>query len=200
MFARLTPAFRARIVPRVVPGYGWQRNPARFKLASHAGVNKMRRYAFVLLLLSFFIANAGFAQEQRIGWDKVQVKVQKVSGNVYLIQGFGGNVGAFVSDDELVLIDCEELRMGPRIEAALKTLSDKPVKYVLNTHWHGDHAGGNAYFGKTANLIAHGNMRKKMATSRDARITNLGVSLPATAFSARLRTCLLQSCRGETRC
>src|SRR5579863_8585347 len=113
----------------------------------------MRRFLPVLFVVSFLTAIPVFAQEQRIDWDKAQVKVQKLSANVYLLHGVGGNVGAFVSDDGLVLIDCEELQMGPKIEAALKAVSDKPVKYVLNTHWHGDHTGGNAYFGKTAIII-----------------------------------------------
>src|ERR1700680_2784990 len=143
----------------------------------------MRRFVLVLFAVSCFVAISGFAQEQRIDWDKVQVKVQKLSANVYLLQGLGGNVGAFVSDDGLVLIDCEELQMGPKIEAALKNISDKPVKYLPNTHWHGDHTGVNAYVGKTAIIIAHENMRKKMATSHDPRITDLAVSLPAITFS-----------------
>jgi cyclase len=143
----------------------------------------MRRFLLGLFAVSFFTAISAIAQEQRIDWDKAQVKVQKLSANVYLLQGVGGNVGAYVSDDGLVLIDCEELQMGPKIETALKSISDKTVKYVLNTHWHGDHTGGNAYFGKTAVIIAHDNMRKKMATEHDPRITDLAVSLPAITFS-----------------
>ena len=73
--------------------------------------------------------------------------------------------------------------MGPKLEAAVKSISDKPVKYVLNTHWHGDHTGGNAYFGKTAVIIGQDNMRMKMAVEHDPRITDLAVSLPAITFS-----------------
>lgn len=143
----------------------------------------MRRILLVLFVVLFFMGISAFAQEQRIDWDKAQVKVQKLSANLYLLQGVGGNVSAFVSDEGLALIDCEELQMGPKIEAALKAVSDKPVKYVLNTHWHGDHTGGNAYFGRTAVIIGHDNMRKKMASEHDPRITDLAVSLPAITFS-----------------
>ena len=143
----------------------------------------MRRILLGLFAISLFTAIPSFAQEQRIDWDKAQVKVQKLSANVYLLQGVGGNVGAFISDDGSVLIDCEELQLGPKLEAAVKSISDKPVKYVLNTHWHGDHTGGNAYFGKTAVIIAQDNMRKKMAAEHDPRITDLAVSLPAITFS-----------------
>ena len=54
-----------------------------------------------------------------------------------------GNIAAFVGDDGILLVDSQLVELGPKIEAALKTVSDKPVKYVLNTHWHGDHSGGN---------------------------------------------------------
>lgn len=141
-----------------------------------------------LVALSLLITLSSFAQQQQPDWDKVQVKIQKLSANVYLLQGQGANVGmgniaAHVSDDGIVLVDCELLQLGPKIEAALKTVSDKPVKYVLNTHWHGDHTGGNAYFGRTARIIAQDNVRTKMQTVPDARITNLAVSLPVITFS-----------------
>src|SRR5437763_17076955 len=94
-------------------------------------------FAFLLLMTL-----ASFAQEQP-DWDKTQVKVQQVSGNVYMLQGFGGNAGAFVGDNGILLIDTEQVQLSQKIEAALKTISDKPIRYVLNTHWHGDHTGGN---------------------------------------------------------
>ncbi len=138
----------------------------------------------VLVLLSF----AGLplpAQQPQPDWDKVQIKLQKLDDHVYLVQGFGGNIGAYVGDDGIVLIDTEQVQLGPKIDAALKTVSQSPVKYVLNTHWHGDHTGGNAYFGKTAMIIAQDDVRKTMQTEPDrlGRITNLAVSLPVFTFS-----------------
>jgi len=118
-------------------------------------------------------------------WDKVQIKLEKLDDHVYLVQGFGGNIGAYVGDDGIVLIDAEQVQLGPKIEAALKTVSDARVKYVLNTHWHGDHTGGNAYFGKSAVIIAQDDVRKTMQTEPDrlGRITNLPVSVPVLTFS-----------------
>jgi len=126
-----------------------------------------------------------FTQQQPTDWAKVEIKLQKLDDHVYLIQGVGGNIGAYVGDDEIVLSDTEQVQLGPKIEAALKTISDKPVKYVINTHWHGDHTGGNAYFGKTAIIIAQDDVRKTMQTEPDraGRITDLPVSLPVITFS-----------------
>lgn len=140
------------------------------------------------LLISIFLLCAPpavRAQQPQPDWDKVQIKLQKLDDHVYLVQGFGGNIGAYVGDDGIVLIDAEQVQLGPKIEAALKTVSAAPVKYVLNTHWHGDHTGGNAYFGKTAVIIAQDDVRKTMQTEPDrlGRITNLAVSLPVLTFS-----------------
>ena len=125
------------------------------------------------------------AQQAQPDWDKVQIKLEKLDDHVYLVQGFGGNIGAYVGDDGIVLIDTEQVQLGPKIEAALKTVSEARVKYVLNTHWHGDHTGGNAYFGKSAVIIAQDDVRKTMQTEPDrlGRITNLPVSLPVLTFS-----------------
>jgi len=125
------------------------------------------------------------AQQPQPDWDKVQIKLEKIDDRVYLLQGFGGNIGAYAGDDGIVLIDTEQVQLGPKIEAALKTVSEARVKYILNTHWHGDHTGGNAYFGKSAVIIAQDDVRKTMQTEPDrlGRITNLPVSLPVLTFS-----------------
>jgi glyoxylase-like metal-dependent hydrolase (beta-lactamase superfamily II) len=154
----------------------------------------MQKSRIVFLALPLFMALSLFAQQQQQqppDLSKVQVKVQKLSENVYVLQSQGanagmGNIGAFVGDDGIVLVDAQLVELGPKIEAALKTISDKPVKYVLNTHWHGDHTGGNAYFGKSAIIIAQDNVRKKMETETDRRITNLPLSLPVITFSDQL--------------
>jgi cyclase len=144
----------------------------------------MRKFAPLVALLSIFVFPA-LAQPPQPDWDKVQIKLDKLDDHVYLVQGFGGNIGAYIGDDGIVLVDTEQVQLGPKIEAALKSISDKPVKFVLNTHWHGDHTGGNAYFGKTAIIIAHDEVRKTMQSEPDrlGRITNLPVSLPVLTFS-----------------
>ena len=72
------------------------------------------------------------------------MKVIKVSGNVYMLQGAGGNIGASVGEDGIVIVDDEFAPLADKIRAALKGITDKPVRFVINTHWHFDHTGGNA--------------------------------------------------------
>jgi cyclase len=92
----------------------------------------------------------------------VQMKVTKVAGNVYMLQGAGGNIGASVGDDGIVIVDDQYAPLAEKIQAALKGITDKPVRFIINTHYHGDHTGGNAYFQKQAPIIAHDNVRKRL--------------------------------------
>lgn len=153
----------------------------------------MRKFVFAVfvLLASSFVAFAQLPPQPNLDFSKVQVKIQKLADDVYVLQSSGiqagmGNIGVFAGDDGIVLVDSQLVELGPKIEAALKTISDKPVKYVINTHWHGDHTGGNAYWGKTAVLIAQENVPKTMQKEPDRRITNLPVSLPNITFSHEL--------------
>lgn len=141
----------------------------------------LRKLAFLLAIL--FAAYPAFAQGQ-VDWDKIQIKTQKLTENIYMLQGNGGNITAFLGNDGIVLVDCEFVQMGPKIEAALKTISDKPVKYVFNTHWHIDHAGADAYFGRAAVVIAQENVRKRMEA--DARIAKTPFAMPVITFSEQL--------------
>jgi len=137
----------------------------------------LRRCVITMVTLVFFAGLVGTvpaSAQQQPDWDKVQVKLQKLSGNLYMIQfvsANGGNAGAnasvLVGDDGVVLIDAGFGPVAPKLEAAIKTISDKPVKYLVNTHWHGDHTGGDAYFGKSAIIIAQDNARKRMETGDD---------------------------------
>jgi len=147
--------------------------------------------AFWFVLAATLTASAQQPPQQTPDFSKAQVKVQKLADNVYLLQSSGvqagmGNIGVYTGEDGIVLVDSQLVELGPKIEAALKTISDKPVKYVLNTHWHGDHTGGNAYWGKTAALIAQENVPKTMQKEPDRRITNLPVSLPSITFNHEL--------------
>src|SRR5208283_1100091 len=112
-----------------------------------------------LSLLAFAFALA-VAQDQ--DFSKVQMKVTKVAGNVYMIQGAGGNIGASVGDDGIVIVDDQYAPLADKIQAALKGITDKPVRFIINTHYHPDHTGGNAYFQKQAPIIAHDNVRKRL--------------------------------------
>ena len=120
----------------------------------------MRKLAIALLLCT-----VAFAQQQP-DFSKVEIKVTKVAGNVYMLEGMGGNIAAWTGDDGIVMVDAEYAPLADKIRAALKTVSDKPVKYLIDTHWHGDHTSGNTAFGDTAAIIAHDNVRKWLGSEQ----------------------------------
>jgi len=113
--------------------------------------------AFAFLLLACSVA---FAQHD--DFSKVQIKVTKVSGGVYMLEGAGGNIGASVGEDGIVVVDDQYAPLAERIQAALKGITDKPVRFVINTHYHEDHTGGNAFFQQQAPIIAQDNVRKRL--------------------------------------
>ena len=119
------------------------------------------------LLLSLFALGALAASAQ--DFSTVEVKATKVAGSVYMLTGAGGNIGVSVGSDGIVVIDDQYAPLAPKIEAALKSITDKPVRFIVNTHYHGDHTGGNEHFGKTAPIIAHENVRKRLQSGTSAR-------------------------------
>ncbi len=143
----------------------------------------MRKLVFALLLMSL----AASAQQN---FDKVEIKVTKVAGTVYMLQGAGGNIGVSIGEDGIVIVDDEFAPLAEKIKAALKGITDKPVKFVLNTHWHGDHTGGNAQFGETAPIIAHTNVRKRLMNGGAVAGNNVApaskAALPVITFDQDL--------------
>jgi len=127
---------------------------------------KSAAVACALLVVPTFIA----AQDE--DFSKVQIKVTKVSGSVYMLEGAGGNIGASVGEDGIVVVDDQYAPLAEKIQAALKGVTDKPVRFIINTHYHGDHTGGNAFFQKEAPVIAHDNVRKRLESGSIAG--NLG--------------------------
>jgi cyclase len=99
-------------------------------------------------------------------YSKVEIKATKVAGNVYMLEGAGGNIGVSVGPDGILIVDDEFAPLADKIKAALKNLGEGKLKFVLNTHWHGDHTGGNRVFGLDAPIIAHDNVRKRLSTDQ----------------------------------
>jgi glyoxylase-like metal-dependent hydrolase (beta-lactamase superfamily II) len=124
---------------------------------------------FLLLTCLFVFAASAQAQTD---FSKVQMKATKVAGNVYMLEGAGGNIGVSVGDDGLLIVDDQFAPLADKIRAALKGIADKKLKFILNTHWHGDHTGGNAAFGPEATIIAHDNVRKRLATEQKSTVFN----------------------------
>jgi cyclase len=128
----------------------------------------MRKNGLVVLaFLMCFYAPTAYAQTD---WSKVEIKVHKVNGNVYMLQGAGGNIGVSVGPDGILIVDDQYAPLADKIKAALKTLGEGKLKFVLNTHWHGDHTGGNVAFGPEAPVIAHDNVRKRLATAQKSDV------------------------------
>ncbi|HKO60801.1 MAG TPA: MBL fold metallo-hydrolase [Pyrinomonadaceae bacterium] len=119
----------------------------------------MRKRFLVLVFLACVTAVPA-----QTDWSKIEIKVQKVEGNVYMLQGAGGNIGVSVGPDGILIVDDQYAPLADKIKAALKTLGEGKLKFVLNTHWHGDHTGSNAAFSPEAPVIAHDNVRKRLAT------------------------------------
>jgi cyclase len=122
----------------------------------------------VLLVMATLVFLVGWMSAQNNDFSKVQIKVTKVAGNVYMLEGAGGNIGASVGDDGIVVVDDQYAPLADRIQTALKGLTDKPVRFVINTHYHEDHTGGNSYFQKQAPIIAHDNVRKRLESGGTA--------------------------------
>ncbi len=124
---------------------------------------------FLLLTVVLLFAVSAHAQTD---FSKVEIKATKVAGNVYMLEGSGGNIGVSVGDDGLLIVDDQFAPLADKIRAALKGLADKKLRFILNTHWHGDHTGGNVAFGPEATIIAHDNVRKRLATEQKSTVFN----------------------------
>src|SRR4029077_18539712 len=120
----------------------------------------------ILILALLFASVPAVTQDE--DFSKVQMKVSKVAGNVYVLEGAGGNIGASVGDDGIVIVDDQYAPLAEKIQAALKGITEKPVRFIINTHYHGDHTGGNAYFQKQAPIIAQDNVRKRLESGGPA--------------------------------
>lgn len=93
----------------------------------------------------------------------VTVKSTRVSGNVYMLQGRGGNVGALVGSEGILIVDDDYKAVSEKLRDALKELGSEKPRFIFNTHWHGDHSEGNQFFGKDSIIVAHSNVRKRLS-------------------------------------
>jgi len=115
-------------------------------------------------------------------FSKVEMKATKVAGNVYMLEGAGGNIGVSVGTDGILIVDDQFAPLADKIRAALKGLNQGKLRFILNTHWHGDHTGGNVSFGPEAPIIAHDNVRKRL--SSEQRIEFFKSTVPASPKEA----------------
>jgi cyclase len=120
------------------------------------------RATFRVGLALALAALPALAQQQ--DFSKVEVKVVPVSGNIYMLQGSGGNIGVSAGSDGVLIVDDEYAPLAEKIRAALKGINPGKLKFVLNTHFHGDHTGSNPVFGPEALIIAQDNVRKRLVS------------------------------------
>lgn len=135
-----------------------------------------------------FCATA-FAQD----FSKVEIKTTKLSDAVYFLAGAGGNIAVSAGSDSVFVVDDQFAPLAPKITAAIAAISPKPIQFVFNTHWHGDHTGGNEALGKGgAIIVAHENVRRRMSTDQFMAFmkTNVPaspkVALPVVTFNGSI--------------
>ena len=92
----------------------------------------------------------------------VEIKVTKVSSNIYMLEGSGGNIALSVGDDGVFMVDDQFVELSPKIHAAIKSITDKPVRFLVNTHYHFDHTSGNVVWGKETTILSADNLRKRL--------------------------------------
>jgi cyclase len=125
----------------------------------------LRRLSSLSVFMLFAASFVPLTRAQQ-DFSKVQIKATKISGNVYMLEGSGGNIGVSLGEDGILIVDDQFAPLADKIKAALKGLGEGKLKFILNTHWHGDHTGGNVVFGPEAPIIAHDNVRKRLSTDQ----------------------------------
>lgn len=126
-------------------------------------MDRKRFLAASLAIAACLFEPAAAAQD----FSKVEIRTTQLSPTTYMLQGAGGNLGLSVGEDAVFLVDDQFAPLTRRINAAIAKLTDKPVRFVLNTHWHFDHTGGNENYGMAGALIvAHDNVRRRMSTEQ----------------------------------
>ena len=154
------------------------RQPAIYRRVSH--------FAMLLAGISLSVGSA----EGQPDPSKVTIKVTPVAAGIYMLEGAGGNIAISVGNDDVFMVDDQYAPLTPKIRAAIATVSPKPVRFLLNTHWHGDHVGGNeAMGGAGAIIVAHDNTRTRMSKEQFIAAYNMKVppspagALPIVTFS-----------------
>ncbi|MCA0152710.1 MBL fold metallo-hydrolase [Winogradskyella vincentii] len=137
---------------------------------------------FFLLFASGFIL---FVNAQR--FDKVEIKATQLTEKVYMLQGAGGNIGLSVGNKEIFIIDDQFAPLSQKILDAIEKISDKPLTFLVNTHFHGDHTGGNENMAKAgATIIAHENVKKRLKGIQRDGTYKSKETIPVITFNDKL--------------
>jgi cyclase len=144
-------------------------------------------YAGIAIAL---LAGAAVAQQAQppaapppVDFSKVEIKTTDIGDNVYMLEGQGGNITVALAKDGIIMVDGQFAPLHDKIKAAISTISNLPVKYLINTHYHGDHTGGNEGFAKDGvTVMAQENVRKRLAAGTTNGLT--GAKTPPAAAGA----------------
>lgn len=141
----------------------------------------MMKFIYPITLLAA-LSMAACSQAQN-AMDEVKIETVKLNDTLYMLTGRGGNIGVSAGDDGVFLIDDQFAPLTDKIKAAINEISDSPIRYVVNTHWHGDHTGGNENLGNSGvTIVAHDNVRARMATKQVMKA--FGREVPASPEAA----------------
>jgi cyclase len=138
------------------------------------------------LLFTGTFLSFGAAQAQQTDWDAVEFRVSHIAGSIYMLEGQGGNIGISIGDDGVIMIDDQFAPLTDRIVAAIADVTDEEIRFLINTHLHGDHVGGNENLGNRGVLIFANDrvrMRMSMAKNDNGGSTYSHVALPVVTFS-----------------
>ncbi|MDQ3160644.1 MAG: MBL fold metallo-hydrolase, partial [Pseudomonadota bacterium] len=143
------------------------------------------------LLTALAVAAFPLLASAQQDFSKVEIKTSTLREGTHMLTGSGGNMVASTGADGVFLIDDQFAPLSEKIRAALSALSEKPLRFVVNTHWHGDHTGGNENLGKAgAVIVAHDNVRKRMSVEQLVRGSKVpaspGGALPVVTFTSDL--------------
>jgi len=132
----------------------------------------LKQASLVTVAALALLASTSLAAQQQ-DFSKVEIKASKVRGNIWMLDGTGGNIGVSVGPDGVLIVDDKFAPLADKIRAALKESGGGQLKFILNTHWHGDHTGANPVFGPEAPIIAHTNVRERLMAEqrRGERVT-----------------------------
>jgi glyoxylase-like metal-dependent hydrolase (beta-lactamase superfamily II) len=138
------------------------------------------------IFISCLVATSAFAQQD---FSEVQIETIPVAKGVYMLVGRGGNIGLSIGQDGAFLIDDQYAPLTDRILKAISAVTDKPIRFLVNTHWHMDHTGGNENIGKGGTIIvAHDNVRKRLEKGQFMKVFNANIppappkALPVITF------------------
>jgi cyclase len=157
----------------------------------------MLRTGIIAVTTTILLAGAAMAQQQPpatlpppMDFSNVEIKTTDLGDNVYMLEGQGGNITVAVAKDGIIMVDGEYAPLHDKIKAAIATVSNQPIKYLINTHFHGDHTGGNAPFAKDGvTVVAEINVKNRLAAGTTEGLTGAKVPpAPADALPSKTYT------------